>query len=1121
MSIPEQMTPEAPGLESREDFRARVSAMEDDDKRRSAGRRRALVLRDLDGTEAERQEERDLVKSVSGLSVRDFDKLCPVMRKPTTTPSGESTEENEDEEAGPPPHRVMVSTDLFFYAHGPEQGCDRCDKDGRPRGLYYGAARFMGDLPYVRARVIVSNGRNHNTLYLLAKAPEAGRAVVVAPEDVETGKWAHALVMTRSADRRVKDAAASAIFQMGGDAPKVDYALKPTSRTEDGKIPLPVADCLPMGYFDRPEGATEAQTLQGNRELAALIAQSPKLALLDGAAVGGTFSGPLGLLSAFWNSYGGPRQGKTTCLLSACSNLGNPGTDSTPVAMINLNSTKLGANAALGELGIFPAFFNESGTAGFTPADWARFIFSATGGNSRSQAPKNGGGRNITPGWAGVAFISGNARVADGLKGAQFSGIAARVIEVPAPITVDAAHAEAIEALVPRCYGYVLPLVLEAFTVAAAAVLHGQALGLLDPPEEGTARTVAKALAVAVMGAMMKDTVLGTGSLLTDAAVTYAREYLSEHRGEPESDADLILTQLRSELALNRGEWPDEAAYTTLGESRGSAGLTVDRLAVHGYDKQSSGVLDVQYVYVSRGAWERLCETTGADGATALRMLHEAGALHVSAGRRKRGEWTATAPNWAGRFACYKLKLSALEVDEDEDGTEDGGNGGGSEAPQGPQDPDPCKECGEGWYNNEPDPSGYHPNCDPAVTSGWGRGTLGGDTAREEAEARRSRPAPRKPVESAAVREVVDVPAEALTYSPARPGRKTPEGQVFARLDQEQAYRARVAVLDAMDPEDDSDEAINKAASALRIAEAMTDDPGGDKTKDGPFAPAKYGKYAPTWTSRKAPLPDIAPPLVAHNGWGTFKAETDYRGTAAVLDRNAGHPSALSSLRVAHGPLEATGALPDARRPGYYKTVVHPWTRADLPSPMANREVGTEVWVTHERMRLLIELAELGAEWWPDATILDSHTAERETSMRDLSQLIKHLRAHVIDTHGKDSAQWEAVKEATNTKLIQILMGSPKSTGTLDRWIDREWFTKCHRTDWAHALHDKAAMNLYRVGLKLTQAEVTVLAMRHMDEILIPADEVEGAITRGLIKADEEGRTFGTFKTKDTESWGA
>lgn len=353
--------------------------------------------------------------------------------------------------------------------------------------------------------------------------------------------------------------------------------------------------------------------------------------------------------------------------------------------------------------------------------------------------------------------------------------------------------------------------------------------------------------------------------------------------------------------------------------------------------------------------------------------------------------------------------------------------------------------------------------------------------------------------------------------APAKPKKTKKEGQLFDKPEQEQAFRERVAVLDAMDPEDDSDEAINRAAGALRIVEAMTDAPNGEHTKDGPFSPTRYGTQSPYWT---APLPDIPDPVVAHNGWGTWKAESDYRGVAAVLDRTAGHPSALSSLRVAHGPLKRTGALPDAQRPGYYKTVVHPWTRTDLPSPLGTREVGTEVWVTAERMRLLGELAAMGPEWWPDATILDSYTADKATSLRPLSQLIKHLRTYVIDTYGKDSVQWEAVKEATNTKLIQILMGSTVDTGTLIRWTNRKWYTKCRRTDWAHALHDKAAMNLYRVAVKLTRAGVPVLAMRHMDEILIPADEVEGAIARGLIRADEEGRTFGTFKTKDTETWG-
>lgn len=342
-------------------------------------------------------------------------------------------------------------------------------------------------------------------------------------------------------------------------------------------------------------------------------------------------------------------------------------------------------------------------------------------------------------------------------------------------------------------------------------------------------------------------------------------------------------------------------------------------------------------------------------------------------------------------------------------------------------------------------------------------------------------------------------------------------GKLFQRAAQQRAFEERAAVLAAMDPEDDSDETINRAAGALRIIEAMTDDPDGDRTKDGPFAPAKFGGWAAFWT---APLPDIAPPWVAHNGWGTFEAPTDYQGPAAVLDRNAGHPSALSSLRVAHGALQATGPLQDAKRPGYYKTVVQEWSRPGLPSPMGNRAPGSEVWVTHERMRLLLDLAGRGPAWWLDAPILDSRTAAHECSLRDLSQLIKHLRGYVIEVYGKDSVQWEAVKEASNTKLIQILMGSPRNAGAVARWTERHWYTKCRRTDWAHALHDKAAMNLWRVADKLSAGGVTVLAIRHMDEIVIPADQLVRAIEGGMIKADESGRTFGTFKTKDTQEWG-
>lgn len=359
-------------------------------------------------------------------------------------------------------------------------------------------------------------------------------------------------------------------------------------------------------------------------------------------------------------------------------------------------------------------------------------------------------------------------------------------------------------------------------------------------------------------------------------------------------------------------------------------------------------------------------------------------------------------------------------------------------------------------------------------------------------------------------------PAQAIRQIAATP-RQTPAAaagaSVFVHAPQETAYRARVAVLDAMDPADDSDDTVNKAARALRIVEAMTDDPEGDLKRDGPFAPRKYGTSSPFWTAK---LPPIDPPLVAFAGWGTFEAPTTYTGPAAVLDRNAGHPSAMSSLRVAHGPLQHTGPLPNAKHPGYYLTVAHPWTRTDLPNPLPGREIGERAWVTAERMRLLEDLVTLGC--WSQATILDSWTAEKECSLADLAQLIKHLRAHVIQRWGKESPQWEAIKEASNNKLIQILMGSAKHGAP---WTDRTWHTRCRRTDWGHALHDKAAANLYRVAVKLVRADIPVLAMRHMDEILIPADLVDYATDHEAIRPDETGLTFGTFKTKTVEMWGS
>jgi hypothetical protein len=337
--------------------------------------------------------------------------------------------------------------------------------------------------------------------------------------------------------------------------------------------------------------------------------------------------------------------------------------------------------------------------------------------------------------------------------------------------------------------------------------------------------------------------------------------------------------------------------------------------------------------------------------------------------------------------------------------------------------------------------------------------------------------------------------------------------QAVTNAAQLEALHARLITLDqaeatlsAMDDDStEADDALRTWAGKMRLLAALE----GNREGSGPFAPRRGGRW-PLW---KPERPGMIEGVQVRDGW-TFERE-DYEGHAVVLDRNASWPSAVSSVVVAHGSLVHRGELgeisgkPD---PGYYRVTVHPWTEADMPSPLEGAPVGSEWWITGTKLGLLADLVAAGR--WPDAHVHDAYTGA-PVRLREWAHLLGEVRRYSLDTYGRESNAYAVQKTAFGMATVMML-GSP------DGVMGRKWACKSRRTDWTHAIKDQAAVTVWRTADKVRAAGVQPLAIRATDELVIPAEALE-TVTGGdppAVRLSEDESLFGTWKSKDTENWG-
>lgn len=336
-------------------------------------------------------------------------------------------------------------------------------------------------------------------------------------------------------------------------------------------------------------------------------------------------------------------------------------------------------------------------------------------------------------------------------------------------------------------------------------------------------------------------------------------------------------------------------------------------------------------------------------------------------------------------------------------------------------------------------------------------------------------------------------PAAAPPSKPTAP-RAARTGRAKSRTrEQQDATAAAIAALDSGQP--------------VRLLAAL---------EDGPFAPLRLieggdKRSLPFW---QPPLPGISfgMPIVTGYAW-----ERPYTGPATVLDRSGAWVAAASSVQVAHGALEHTGPLAEfGGRPGYYQVAVYPWHEsAVMPSPLGNLK-GETTWITAPTAALLRDLVNQGR--WPDVAILDSYTGD-PCRLTDWTKHVNALRAHAITTYGRQSPQYQAVKEAFGMAM-SLMLGRFEG----GRWV---WPCKARRRDITHHVQSQGSATLWRWGDDCRQVtpDLPPVALRNIDELVVPTEALD-VLThtprpggRKPLELDELGIKLGTFKVKCTEQW--
>lgn len=523
-------------------------------------------------------------------------------------------EDTDDDQSSPAPQwSIATSSGTWAYSTG---------ADGEPpRGVYRGGNagwQHVGPLPHVLERLTARDGhtRRSGMSYRIAMSPlaEADDVAIVNDDELKSGAWADKLDVATSADTKVVAATATAIRDTARRHAEVREIVP---RWSAGQLEMPPTDVGPAGYGQmQAEEGTAQRTWQ---HLITLAAQTPKLALVLGAGLGALYVRPLERQSFVLLATGGARRGKTTALACAAALYGDPHHLVQP-----WNLSPIGLTQELGGLATLPSFRDELAAAGIRGRDLEKLVFQVTEGAQRTIGSRDGRSPRTSASWHGVLFATSNDTI---LGEVSNEGTAARVVEVPTPITHTAADAKELTRLARQAYGWPLHWLRQDPDIEQFAELTEQAGQALALPEGGVPETIGEHLTLAVAGARKLEQLTG-GSGIYEATVNAGRALLDEMVAELEERGSTAGERLKA--ALREASSTRPTAFPTRPDYRASLeGAVPNTVAreVEGWDVSEETTVTGDLAVTSKALRQIAVDAEIHNLLPALRELRDEGCL--------------------------------------------------------------------------------------------------------------------------------------------------------------------------------------------------------------------------------------------------------------------------------------------------------------------------------------------------------------------------------------------------------------------------------------------------------------------------------------------------------------
>jgi hypothetical protein len=479
------------------------------------------------------------------------------------------------------------------------------------RGLWRNSNPVITWCPIVERHLAAFSPRGEITSRQVTVRVGDQVATVPIPDIADGSVWASKFPgAVGVASREVREALRNAI-----DDQASRIALSPMHpRWDDGRLCLPPTDVLPRGY------AEVAGTAEEWRAALREVARSPRMALVMGLALGGLFIGPLGRQSYMVHLPGGSSEGKTTTMRASASVFGRPGPEG---VVLPWSVTKQGPGAWLRSMAILTGFRDELGAGGFGPGALESSVFGWMQGAERDMSGREGSYRETQGTWHGALMSSGNESVVGQITN---EGIAARVIEIPAPLTIDANHADAVDVLVQTAYGHgLMSLVDGGPSPREFGDVALKQLDALGRPSGGVVRRLAEHLSLGMAGAVVLGELAGEPAFavgVLDAAAGVLGELgagLSERGMRP---GDRLLSAIAGSMASMPAAWPTRAAYANA--------IQTERVPreVFGWDISADPGVPGDVAVIMSQLRKIAADAGISDSGIALRELRKRGLLH-------------------------------------------------------------------------------------------------------------------------------------------------------------------------------------------------------------------------------------------------------------------------------------------------------------------------------------------------------------------------------------------------------------------------------------------------------------------------------------------------------------